>query len=62
MSVPVCQFIPPPSLLDVYKFVLYVYVSMLANKLICTIFLDSTYKQYYVIFFSFWLTSLYDSP
>ena len=24
-----------------------------ANKLICTIFLDSTYKQYHTMFFSF---------
>ena len=58
MSIPTFQFIPPPSLLNIYKFVFYAYVSMLANNLICTIFLDSTYKQYYAIFFSDLLHSM----
>ena len=42
--------IHPLSFLVSIKFVLYICVSIcFANKVICTIFLDSTYKWYYMI-------------
>ena len=62
MSVSNSQFIPAPFLpFGIHTFVLYIcnIYFCFANKMIYTIFLDSTYMCQY-FFFSFWLTSLYD--
>ena len=65
MSVPVSQFIPPPSSrLGNHKFVLYICdYFCFAHNFISTIFLDSTYKQYYMISVFLFPTcfTLYDS-
>ena len=54
MSIPVSQFIPLTFPLDNHKYVFYICDSFcFVNELICTVLLDSTYKQYHVIFFSF---------
>ena len=51
MSIPISHFNPPPSLLPGnYKFVFYF---CFVNKFICTLFSDSTYKQYHMIFVFF---------
>ena len=58
MSIPVSQFIPPPSLPGNHKIVFYICDSLcLVNKFICTISQDSTYKWYHVIFILLCLTS-----
>ena len=59
MSNPVSQFIPPPHLSPlVIMFVFYTCdsISSFLNRFICTIFLDSTYKLYHLIFFFLCLT------
>ena len=52
MSIPVSQFIPPPAFAPGnHKFVFYICDSFcFVNEFICTIFLDSTYKRYHMIF------------
>ena len=52
MSVPISQFIASPLPPEVYSLDLCVYFSFV-NTVICSIFLDSTYEQFY----SSWLTS-----
>ena len=64
MSIPISQFIPPPPPhLDVHVFVLYICVSIsvFANKIIYTIFLDSTCMHIHIryLFFSLGLASLF---
>ena len=53
MSIPISQFSPLiPSLLVIITFFsihLQIYFCF-ANKFICTIFIDSTYRQYYICF------------
>ena len=71
MSVPLSHFVPAypspshlpsPTHLPQYPYILSLCLCLyfcFANKFICIIFLDSTYKWYYTIFiFFFWLTSL----
>ena len=55
MSVPVSQLIPPPFSPSIRSLRLRLYFCF-ANKFICTIFLDSTYKWYYTIFVFLFLT------
>ena len=48
MSIPISQFIPsPPPHLEVHVFVLYICVSIsvFANKIVYTIFLEPTYMR-----------------
>ena len=64
MSIPISQFIPPPPPhLDAHVFVLYICVSIsvFANKIIYTIFLDSIYMHIYDICFSPYVFTLYDN-
>ena len=65
MSIPISQFIPAPPypLVTVSLFSISVTLFLFVNKLICTIFLDSTYKQYHMIFARLCLTyfTQYDS-
>ena len=59
MSIPVSQFIPRPHQLVSLNYFLYVWLHFcFANRSICTIFLDSTYKLYYTKSFSFRFTLL----
>ena len=62
MSIPVSHCILPPSLPGNHKIVFYICDSFcLENKFICTIFQDSTYKRYHVVFILFCLHSLWRS-
>ena len=58
-SIPIFQFIPlpppPPWQPSVYSLLMCFYFCF-ATKFICTIFLDFTYTQYYVIFVFLFLT------
>ena len=59
MSMPISQFIPPLSSFPPgnHKFVFYnCDTFFFVNKFICTIFLDSTYKQFHMIFVFLCLT------
>ena len=65
MSIPISQFIPP-SFPPWYPYICSLrlcFCFCFANKFICIIFLDSTYKRYYMIFIFLFLTyfTLYDS-
>ena len=69
MSIPIAQFIPPPPLPPtafppwcpyICSLHLCLY-SCLANRFICTIFLDSTYNHLYTIFVFLTYFTLYDS-
>ena len=56
--------LPTPFPLGIRTFVLHLCLySCFANRVICTIFLDSTYMRYYTIFAFLFLTyfTLYDS-
>ena len=60
MSIPISQFIPtslPPWYPYICSLCLCLYFCF-ANKFICIIFLDSTYKGYYMIFVFLQFTSL----
>ena len=64
MSIPISKFIPPPFLSLVSRICsLRLSLFLLANKFICIIFLDCTYKRYYMILIFLFLTylTLYDS-
>ena len=51
MAIPISQFTPTPAFPLVTMFVFYICDSIcFVNNFICTIFLDSTYKWYYMIF------------
>ena len=59
MSILIFQFIPPRFPLGNRKVAFYMCDSLcFVNKFICTIFLDSTYKQYRAILVFVWPTSL----
>ena len=60
MSVPISQFILPPlpHLVTISLFLHLWLCFCFANKFISTIFLDSAYKRYHMIFVFLWLTSL----
>ena len=63
MSIPASWFIPPPFLLLVTISLFSTSVSLLLPCIISTVFLDSTCKWYYMIYFFLFLTSftLYDN-
>ena len=66
MSIPISQFIPTPPFLPWNPYIHSLCLSLyfcFANKFICIVLLDSTYKQYYTIFVFLFLTyfTLYDS-
>ena len=59
MSILISQFIPPSSPQPWYPYVSSLHLCFyfyFANKSICIIFLDSTYKQYYTTFVFLFLT------
>ena len=57
VGIPIFQFIHPPLFpLSVHSFILYIYVSISADKFICFKFLDYTYKLYYIGFVFLLLT------
>ena len=62
MSTPVFQFIPPPPPPippGNHKYFLHLYLYFcFVDKFICSLFLDSTYKQYHMIFVFLCLPSL----
>ena len=59
LLIPYSSFILPPPLsplVTISLFSVSVNLFLFANKLICIIFLDSTYKQYHIIFVFLCLT------
>ena len=58
VTIPVFQFIPSPFAPSNVKFVFYICNLFCSFKFICSLFLDSTYKWYYMIFVSLRFTSL----
>ena len=57
MSIPISQFIPPR--LSPFVTISFLHLGLyFINKFICTIFLDSAYKQYHMIFVLLCLTLL----
>ena len=58
MSIPISQFIPPPLTPGSHKFVFYICdsISVLKISSFAPFFLDSTHKQYHMIFVFLCLT------